>query len=160
MASEPERGPADDDTVVVQGNGRGQDEEVMQADEEWPVSDLYYVGPDEKSPENEPPEAGAVATSPAAERPARRRFPPDVGVGGLLAVVSVAAALTLGVALLALAPGEPAATAQAPTGGSATTPPPTTTAAPAGADVEVADVEGMTRAQATRALEEQGFRVR
>ena len=165
MASEPERAPADDDTVVAQGNGRRPTEEVTQADEEWPVSDLYYVSPDEEAPtelaDDDASKEAVAAAAPATGTAARRRFPPEIGVGGMLAVLGVVAALTLGAVLLALDPEEPAATPQEPAGAQATTPAPTeTTPAPANAAVEVADVEGITRAEATRALEQQGFRVR
>ena len=166
MASESERVAADDDTVVVEANGRGLPEEVSQAGDEWPVSDLYYVDEGEEAPSqhaHEPDredDGGEASVASVRAAPARRRFPPNVGAGPLLTILGVAAALVLGAVLLGLANEEPAAT-QAPSGPSSTTPPLDTSPTPAATSkVEVDDVKGMPLAEAKDALDAQGLRVR
>jgi beta-lactam-binding protein with PASTA domain len=163
MASEP-GGPAADEDTVVDGSKLARSEEVTQPDGEWPVSDLYYVSPEDEgaseSGDVEVVTASAAAAPGAA--PARRRFPPDIGVGLALAALGVLAALVLGAVFLGLDDDEPAATAQAPTTPTttATTPADTTTAPPAAPKVEVPDVRGMALDEARETLEEQGLRAR
>jgi beta-lactam-binding protein with PASTA domain len=166
MASESERVAADDDTVVVEPNERAQADEVTQTGDQWPVSDLYYVEPDDASPEHaesEAPdagdEAGLLVAAAAAEASTRRRFPPDLGIGTLLALLGVAAVLVLGAVVLGLDGDDPATGAQ-PTEPARTTPTETSPPPAATTKVEAADVEGMTVAEATEALEAQGLRVR
>src|SRR5918996_1154821 len=163
MASEPERNPADEDTVLVGPDERSAAEEPTPAgNEEWPVTDLYYVEPDEAAPERAEAEADSGALVARTAAPVRRRFPPDVSSGVLLALLGVLAALVLGAVFLAL-DDDPAASTTTPTGAQTTTPTvETTTTPPAAATEEVAvrNVEGMTVEEATAALEEQGLRVR
>jgi beta-lactam-binding protein with PASTA domain len=157
MASEPERPASDEDTAALEGNGR------PASDEAWPVSDLYYVRPgDEAATASEPiaddVSASTVVTSHDSASPGRR-FPPNPAVGAALVLLGVAAALVLGAVLLGR-DGDPAATAQAPTGPATTTPPAETTTAPVAANVEVANVEGRSLAEARAALQDQGLTVR
>src|SRR5687767_15007979 len=128
MASEPERNPADDDTVVVGPDERREPAEPSAADEstraggeDWPVTDLYYVEPDENPPPGDADgEADDVAMMATTAAPTTRRFPPDVSPGLLLALLGVVAALVLGAVFLAL-DDEPAASPQGPTGAQPTT---------------------------------------
>ena len=161
MASEPERPPADDDTVVIRPSEHAAADETTQADEQWPVSDFYRVEPEgATSPAGDADSAQIVATTTAAAPPAARRFPPDVGPGLLLVILGVVAAVIVAAALLAL-DDDPQASAQAPGGAQTTTTPvETTTPPPTAGAVAVAVVEGMSLAEARAALEKQGFRVR
>jgi beta-lactam-binding protein with PASTA domain len=162
MASESERGPADDD-VVVDPNGRAGTEDTTLTGEQWPVDDHYYVSPGEDaSPHSEfETEETTVITRTAVAPLARRRFPPDVRPGVPLAILGVVVALILGAVLLGLDDGDPAATATPPTNASPTNTVETTPATPpAPAKVAVVDVEGMGLADAREALEAQDLRIR
>jgi beta-lactam-binding protein with PASTA domain len=166
MASEPE-GPTAD-TIISDGNRRASPDEVTQADEQWPVSDLYYV--DSETPaapdtvDDDSANATLVVTT-SGEGTMPRRFPPDVGVGGMLAAVAVVVALVFGAVLLGMNDDEPTATAQGPrsptsTGSPAESTPAPTPAPPTTAKVELVDVEGMSLTEARQALKRQGLKVR
>jgi beta-lactam-binding protein with PASTA domain len=164
MASEPER-PAADTIIVSNGNEPAHPDEITHSDEQWPVSSLYYVDSDEVSASSAAVDDDSAATlvTTSAEGTMRRRLPPDVGAGGMLAAVAVVAALVFGAVLLGLNDDQPTATAQGPT--SRTTSQTESTSAPGAAlpttaKVEVADVEGMSLADAGEALERQGLEVR
>ena len=165
MASEPE-GPAAN-TIISETNEQASPDEITQADEQWPVSDLYYIDSDEAAAADTASDDSASATvvTTSVDGAVRRRFPPDVGVGGILAAVAAAVALVFGGALLGLNDDEPTATAQGPTSPTSTTSPAESTPAsavalPATAKVELADVEGMSLAEARDQLERQGLKVR
>jgi beta-lactam-binding protein with PASTA domain len=161
MASEPE-GPAAD-TIISDGNRQATPDEVTQADEQWPVSDLYYVDSVDATAagavDDDPASTTVVTTSGVGS--VRRRLPHGFGVGGMLAALGVLAALVFGGVLLGLSDDEPTATAQGPTSPTSTTPPAETTPAPSSpAQVEVAGVEGISLAEARDQLERQGLEVR
>jgi beta-lactam-binding protein with PASTA domain len=155
MASDPERPAAPDDTVALEGSGRTAD------DENWPVDDVYYVDPDETDADVSDPDGDEVATVVAPATPRSRRFPANAAIGGVVALLLLAGALLLGAVLLG-AGDDDAATAQPPTAPSTTPPPTETTPTPPStpAEVEVADVEGMSLVDAAAALDEQGLKVR
>ena len=163
MASEDELRPVvDNDTVLLDSNGRETTEEITPAGE-WPVADLYYVTPDDG---NAPPEPAAtveptvVATSPGPPA-TRRRFPPDAGVGAALAILGVLAAIVVGAVLLGREGDDPSAAPRTTTEQSPSSAPiETTPLAPAPAKVEVVGVEGMTLPEAKTALAAQDLRVR
>jgi beta-lactam-binding protein with PASTA domain len=155
MAADPEERPA-----VEVGAAHDRPEAITRSGDEWPVSELYYVESGEEPPADQTTAAEAGA---APVPPSRRRFPPDVGAGGMLAALGVILALALGTAFLARDDDEPAAAAQATTEQSPTAPVQTTPASPtpsASAEVEVPDVEGMPLAEARRMLEVEGLEVR
>jgi beta-lactam-binding protein with PASTA domain len=157
MASEPDRPSVADDAPTLEGSER------TAGDGNWPVSDLYYVDPDARSPDVSEPDEDTEATvvAPAAA-PARRRFASTAPVSAALALLLLAGALLLGAVLLGAGDDDPAATGRTPTGPSTPPPPAETTPIPppAPAKAEVADVEGMSLAKASTALERQGFEVR
>ena len=165
MASESERVPADDDTLVVDRNGLTQAGDTTRTGDQWPVDDHYYVAPgDEAAPhsDTDSEETTVISTAAAAPPPsAPRRFPPDIGPGVLLAILGVVAALVLGAVLLGLEDDDPATalpqTSASPTTNAVETTPPSP---PATAKVAVVDVEGMALADAREALEAQDLRIR
>jgi beta-lactam-binding protein with PASTA domain len=172
MASEPERHPADDDTVVLGPDARPAPDETAQPalDEttqpigDWPVTDLYYVEPDEEAaagPADADRGGTIVATTTAAPvETDRRRFPPDVRLGPLLVLLGVLAAIVLG-AIFLVRDDDPTAAPPPQGGAQPTTPVVETTPQPAAnSDVAVKDVQGMTLEQAKTALEKQSLGVR
>jgi beta-lactam-binding protein with PASTA domain len=157
MASESERPPAPDDAVTL------ADEERAAGDGNWPVSDLYYVDPNEAAAVAEPDDdtVAVVAAVAPATTPPRRRFPPNFAVSAALALLLLAGFLLLGAVLLGLGDEDSSATAQPPAGPITTSQPvETTPPPPTAAKMEVADVEGMSLADASGALEKQGLKVR
>ena len=163
MASEDELSPVvDDDTVLLDSNGRETTEEITPAGE-WPVADLYYVTPDDANPPREPVatvEPTVVATSPGPPA-TRRRFPPDAGVGAALAILGVLAAIVVGAVLLGREGDDPSAAPRTTTEQSPSSAPvETTPLTPAPAKVEVVGVEGMALPEARTALAGRDLRVR
>lgn len=143
MASDPER--AADDAGTQDG-------------EDWPVAESYYVEPDtaDHAPLVDTGDETLVMTQ-AAPAP-RRRFPPDVGPGVLLATLGIIAVLVAGALWLGRDDGDRAAAPQTPTEEAPTTPVEMAPTAPA--EIAVADVAGMALAEATVALQKQGLRFR
>lgn len=165
MASEPDSAAVGDDTIAADPSDLAPPEETTNADGDWPVAESYYVEPDAADPARLD-ETGAdetVVVTQAAQAP-RRRFPPDVGPGVLLAILGAVAVLVVGAVLLGLdrGDGDGAATPPTPTQEEAPTTTPVETSPPpqAPAEIAVADVEGMALAEATAALQEQGLRFR
>ena len=77
MASEPE-GPAAD-TIISDGNRRATPDEVTQADEQWPVSDLYYVDSEKAAAADtvDDDSANATVVTTSGVGSVRRRLPPE-----------------------------------------------------------------------------------
>jgi beta-lactam-binding protein with PASTA domain len=149
VAPEHENEPAADETVVLPAD------EVTQTDEDWPVADQYRVEPGSTSATRE-----TVLLTQDVQPAPRRRFPPPVGPGVLLAIAGAVAALILIALLVQLGRGDGAATEPSTTV-TPTTPtrPVGTTPSPAG-EVSVDDVEGLPLARARAALERSGLRVK
>jgi eukaryotic-like serine/threonine-protein kinase len=167
MASEADRTPPAEDTAVV-----NLEDQPAQSEDDWPVSDLYLIEPAEDDP---PPDDLADApegitpvgsetvmgpdAAPAAPlAPSRRRFPPDVGPGLLLAIGGTVAVIILVALLLGLRQDDPAnarlSRSQATTSEHAQTTP-----APASGQIGLRDLQGMTVTEARSLLEKQGLRV-
>ena len=164
MASESEETPPAEDTVAIDADEAvtQADEAVTQADEAWPVADIYLIEPDERAPSDSPqPPADetVVLTQTQSPAPARRRFPPDVGTGLMLAIAGTVGALILVALLVGLRDDDPSATARTPTTTSSA-PGETTTPAPTSDAIALRDLEGMPLAKAQAALEKEGLRVR
>lgn len=159
METSREQDPSSDDGVAG-------DPETTLADEEWPVSELYRVSPDE---------AAALESADAGERtvllertpdeaPARRRrfpFPPDLGPGLLLAVLAALLLVPAGIWLASYVLDDSSASPavagpMTPTDTTPSNPQPTVPAAPA----VVPHVVGLTVAEARAALREAGLRTR
>jgi serine/threonine-protein kinase len=184
MASDPERQPVDDDTVVVEDgrvpgeeaaqavsadadtivveSGRAASEDVTQTGKEWPVNDLYYVDGAEAAPDVETEEPTAVASMAAPAAAPRRRLPRDVGVHGMIGAVALVAALILGAVILQRDGDDEAPPVAETTTAPAETVPPveTSPAPPAGDEIEVPAVSGMRLADAREAIEAEGLGVR
>ena len=160
MASEPERTSVDDDTIVADPSEFPQADEVTQAGDEWPVTELYYVEPDGEAP-SRPDDSGTDETVilSRAESP-KRRFPPAVGPGVLFAILGTVAVLIVGAVLLSLDDDDRTATAQTPTERAPAAQPVETPPSQAAAGIAVVDVEGMTVADARAELAKQGLRIR
>ena len=160
MASDPERAAAADDTIVADQSDLAQADESTQADVDWPVAEFYYVEPDTADPAPLAVTADeTVVMSQAAQAP-RRRFPPDMGTGVLLAILGILGVLIAGAVLIGLDDGDRAATAPTPPAEAPSTTPAETPPPQARAEIAVADVEGMALAEATAVLQKQGLRVR
>jgi beta-lactam-binding protein with PASTA domain len=171
MASKGEEVPAADDTVVVGADPAAEDtvvvgaEEVTQADDDWPVADMYRVEPaDEGTAATTPPPPGdiVVAQNQTAPVPARRGWvPEDVGVGLMLLIAGVIGVLILLGAFLALRDDDEPATTDTPitTTPAETTTGAQTTATPSG-QLTLRDLKGMSLGEARALLEKQGLRVR
>ena len=157
MASDAEHPPAVDDTVLVDSPPATGEEPAAGGD--WPVTDLYYVEPDDDSHADE-----TILVATGAAVPVPRRFPPDLGRGpmlALLAIFAVVMVLVLGAVLLGFDDDDPTTSQPTPTSPAATTSAMETSPLPtASAEIAVEDVEGLRLAQATKALEEQGLQVR
>ena len=161
MASESENSPTADDTVLVDPAATGN--EQSPAGDAWPVTDLYYVEPDDVPVHAAGDPDNATVVLGGASAPSRRRFPADLGGGpalALLAILAVAGALILGAVLLEADDDDPAAAPRTPTNPATTSTVETSPAPVASADIAVRDVVGRDLTEARRMLEKQGLRVR
>ena len=171
MASDPEEAPAADDTIVISSDGDGPDtqphgdDEITQADEEWPVADFYRIEQDEDvgSATHESRDA-FIATQSAPATAARRRSPPPVRSGLLLVIAGAIGAILLAViAVNLLRDGDEDVTAKAPvptrSSSSAVTSSSTSTSAP-GTTTALMDLEGVSLQKARPLLEKAGLRMR
>ena len=151
-----------------EGRDGGPDETTL-ADEEWPVSELYRVDPDELDTAPREPDTPERTTA-VAPRPVRRRppYPFDDGRTAALALaLLVAIVLAVGAGWYIARGDEPADAT--PTAGAATGPAPTvsdtvptqtTPPPPAASTRPVPDVRGADLQEARGVLEEAGLRVR
>lgn len=154
MASDRDRIPAGDDTVVV------GPEEVTQAEADWPVADLYRVEPEDDVEEAPSGETVVVAAQKTIGRPARR-VPPVAGPAILIAIAAVVGALVLAGLLLGRDEGTSSSSAASTTQSLPTTTTPTRTATPASTGTtSLPDLRGRSLGDARAALEKAGLRVR
>ena len=141
--------------------------ETTQADAEWPVAEQYRIEPPEVPPDepavSESAESGAIA--PVAEASAatspRRKFPPDVGPGLLVALLAVLALIGVGAWFATQASGtsetsSPGLTAPA-TQSTDTTP---TTPRTSAVTKPLPDLAGVSLDEARALLERADLRVR
>ena len=157
MADDPERYP-DEQTVVIAADARASGEE------EWPLNDLYRVEPENgvsipaaNGDGRLSEEATVVLAEPAAVPP-RRRLPPAIWAP-MLAIAATVGAIILVAILLGLrdddSPSRQATATPSPGASRPGAPAATSTS-----DATLPDLDGMTLADARKALEELGARVR
>jgi beta-lactam-binding protein with PASTA domain len=162
MASEPEKVPPAEDTVVG-------DEAVTLDEDGWPVDDLYLVRQDEETADGtesaetretlvlahaEPAPAGTRPWLPSSAHPAVWMLAIVAAIGGLL-LIAVLTGLRDDDAGTTASTVPPPTSSSSPPGGTSGQ----TTPVPAADEVKLQDVEGMRLAQARTILEQDGLRV-
>ena len=170
MAFDPEEPAAAHDTIVRDPHDHGADtkplgdHEFTQADEEWPVADLYWVEQGEyvASASNKSPDAVILHQSATA---GRRRLPRPGHRGSLLVAAGAIGAILLAAIVINLlaGDGDADATADAPSvtrssSSPATSPNTPSTPVPSGATA-LMDLQGMSLQEARARLEKAGLRV-
>jgi beta-lactam-binding protein with PASTA domain len=142
------------------GNGPRQpdDDEATLADGEWPVAEQYRVKPPTEPPAEE--DRAVVIQDTAGQEPVRR-FPPDLSLGLLLALIGALLVLVLVPAGLWLAGRDTDEPEAAPTTDTLETTPPTTGSTPTTpAARTVPRVTSLTLEEARELLEDVRIRVR